>query len=101
LTDALQANAVRLRAFVQRKTRRLIVHVVNYGCTSMSPATPAPGPSEQFPMRLPDIERWEPEAAWTEGPQVPRERLPISRENGTAITVPPTDVYRVIVVQFR
>jgi len=102
LTQAREAHAVRLRAYLVPADRRLVVHVVNYGSASMAESIPAPGRAPQFPLTIPPLRGWNIESAWTEGPEVPRQALPISRASGEPrVNVPPTDVYRVVVVQYR
>ncbi len=101
LTTAREAHSVRLRPFIVGPDKRLVVHVVNYGCTSMSTA-PAPGTAPAFPLRIPEVDGWEVEGAWTEGPEVKREQLSVvKREAGSEVMVPPTDIYRIVVVQYR
>ena len=102
LTNTRQAHSVRLRTYLIRSARRLVVHVVNYGCTTMSKGIPVPGTAPGFLLVVPQVEAWRVEGAWTEGPQVTRERLSVSAQSGTAtVNVPSTDVYRVVVLQYR
>ncbi len=101
LSDSRAIHAARLRPFIIRKDKRVVVHVVNYGCTSMS-STPPPGPAPAFSLRAPDIEGWRVEGAWTEGPGAARESLTLTgRELEQSVSVPSTEVYRVVVLQYR
>lgn len=102
LTKAREAHTVRLRPYLIASAKRLVVHVVNYGCTTMSDGIPVPGASPHFPLAVPALNGWHVEGAWTEGPQVAREMLTVNAEkDGTTLVVPPTEVYRVVVVQYR
>ena len=101
LSFAREAHSVRLRPFIVRSDKRIVIHVVNYGCTSMSTA-PAPGQAPSFPLRIPAIDGWEVEGVWTEGPEVQHEPLSaVTRQTDPEVMVPPTDVYRIVVVQYR
>jgi hypothetical protein len=103
LTAAREAHTIRLRSYVVSSNKRLVVHVVNYGCTTASDQIPVPGASPGFPLVIPQRHGWSVEGAWTEGPQVSREQLTVHRAaNGpTTVNVPKTEVYRVVVVQYR
>ena len=101
LTTSRAAHAVRLRPYRIEADKRLAVHAVNYGCTTMSDAIATPGRSPKFPMAVPAIDGWNIAAAWTVGPEVARENLDVHRiEDSVNMTVPATDVYRVVELQY-
>ena len=98
LTAPGAAPDVRLRAYVARDRRRLVVHVVNYGCTSGAQATPAPGPAAPFRMLLPTLDGQAAREAWTCGPEAPEEPLSVVDAGGSRVTdVPSTLVYRAVI----
>ena len=99
LTDPREAPDVRLRAYRTMDTRRIVIHVVNYGCTSASARISAPGAARQFRLHLPVLEDAAPHFVWTEGPEEPEMRLEISGDRAMVI-VPSTEVYRIIVVDY-
>jgi hypothetical protein len=109
LTDDPAAHAVRLRVFQQPDRRRAIVHIVNYGHAPLVDGVEVPGRAPRFALRVPaacagsELRLREVDAVWTEGPGIPRETLSKRHDEDGAIVIdiPPTDVYRVVVITYR
>ena len=106
LTSSPGARDVRFRTFTLREAKRLVIHVVNYGWSSAAPGIPAPGQAPALELAVPEAYGGRGyrlrtvESAWTEAPGQGRIGLPIN-DSGSCPTLatPPTDAYRIVVVQ--
>jgi hypothetical protein len=100
LTGSTAANAVRLRTYTTADDR-LVIHVVNYGCTSMTEDIPVPGKAPSFPLRLPLRDGVVPTNAYAVAPDCMQVQLLVLPDDvGFKLAVPATEVYRAIVVEY-
>jgi hypothetical protein len=108
MTVSPAAHAVRIRPFVIQSERMLVLHVVNYGWTVFPGSPVGQSMVESFPLIIPgacdggSYRTRDIESVWTEGPNIPRETLHVREDSDTRLVdIPPTNVYRVVVVKFR
>lgn len=108
LTDSRDANAVRLRPYTTADRQHLVVHVVNYGWVPIGEGIVAPGTAPSFRLNIPDACAARDhcprsvEGVWTIAPDSDRELLTVTDSDGCAtVDLPPTDVYRAVVIRYR